>query len=373
MIFQAPNPVTALPALAFLVALSAMLGWVSPFVIAGITPLFLLAAVFEPQVALEERLQKILITLTVIPLGLAGFLAPFRATATVVHEFWPAFRPDLFFRLVQRPEIAAWFDLLVGACGVFMALGGGTVSVLSLSEQARQVKNLPRSTARGAALGLAEFRGVARPIEEKDLRETQLKRRRGEALRGRVGVSNETILFSARTIGGDLREEEWNRFYLEDDTGRIVVDPKGAEFWEGHGSPFWESPRKILLTRARQTDTKAASAGVSARFLLPGEPVYLIGSVEVDRAAPKGSQDTARLVVRPSTDFKRTPFWKRLLLREGSFVRGSEYRHIFFLADSPESSAYDILRKSLRQVWLFGAIWLGSSLGLVWLALRRAL
>jgi hypothetical protein len=43
-----------------------------------------------------------------------------------------------------------------------------------------------------------------------------------------------------------------SRFYPEDESGRILVDPQGAEFWDGSGNFLWNPTRTDL------TEIKAA-------------------------------------------------------------------------------------------------------------------
>ena len=370
-----PNPLLAPFSLALGLAAAALLGWVSPALIGGLGSMILLVVVFEPGASVMEKLQKVLMALTVIPFVMAGLLAPFRAVTVGADRIWPAIRADFLFQALGDPGIANGFDLVVGGCGVLLAFAGGLSSFLAFSRQMRQVENLPRSSARSAALGLSEFRGVARAIPERDLRETQV-RRRGGSLRAEIETGEEPILLSIEgreSRGGIVEERVWNRFHLEDRTGRILVDPKGAEFWSGIGAPWWEGVRKILLVRRHQVEAKRSIAGFSARCLLPGDPIYVIGSVEIDRTAAKDAADAQRLVVRPSSEFRRASLWKRLLLKAPLITRGSDYRHVFLLTDKPEARALDILRASRGQAATMAGIWLAGSLALAWMALRRVL
>ncbi len=91
----------------------------------------------------------------------------------------------------------------------------------------RKIMNLPTSTVRAAAMGLAEFKGNAKAITPA----RSMFSKAGCAycaLNVRVGEGSRH-----RQYAQVYEMKSGSRFYLEDDTGRILVDPKGGHFSGG--------------------------------------------------------------------------------------------------------------------------------------------
>ena len=82
---------------------------------------------------------------------------------------------------------------------------------------------------------------------------------------------------------------------------------------------------------------------------MPGDPVYLIGSVEVNEQAPPDATGSDRLVVRPSPRLYQTNFLRRLIMGSDKWLPGKDIRDIFLLADIDEFGASTILRKGIKQ------------------------
>jgi len=153
-----------------------------------------------------------------------------------------------------------------------------------------------------------------------------------------------------------------NVFYLEDETGRIQVESKDAEFWDGD-IRFLEPIRYILLTQHVERDQ-----GGVVRRLMPGDAVYVIGSVEENRGVGRDAGGADRLVLRPSSEWVRPNLLQRLLPTTESKVPGSDIHHVFFLSDSSERSAAIVMRETIRRTWEFALVWAVMSAGLLWVA-----
>jgi HEAT repeat protein len=151
-------------------------------------------------------------------------------------------------------------------------------------------------------------------------------------------------------------------FYLEDGTGRIRVDPRKAQIRPGWHANFWEAAYQswVLLTR-RVT----RSGGTETRTLLPGDPVYVIGTVEVNEEAPPDATDAARLVVRPSS--RRVPAgWLRRLLSGVKEAPPQDIHDVFLVADTAEVNVPWVILKGAWQVALYTVVYLVSCGWLVW-------
>lgn len=341
----------------FLVLVVAAGGILLPVVLLLFGALLPLALLVSPTDVVERRgrLHLLQATITLVFM-VAAVCAPLRAAATAVGLYWGAFPADFFLErlLPLGPRAIAWFDLAVAACGGLLAGIGGPWSIGRLWRQARQVENLPTSKARSAAAGLAEFKGIAR-----------------EATPPRVEVEDsdpsfwrlslgDTILFNgeARDDGRAATRRKWSAFHLEDETGRILVDPRGAEFWDGQGGLFFESIRKIHLPPRIASESNPFIVSAELRA---GDPVYLLGSVEVNPDAAPDAADSDRLVVRPRP--KPRGFLERVLLFEDA-LPGAETEHVFFLSSKTEAEVAEVFRRGLRQtvfmvfVWLVASSWL---------------
>jgi hypothetical protein len=199
--------------------------------------------------------------------------------------------------------------------------------------QLNQLRNLPTSKAGSAALGLAEFSGTARSTNP------------GEP----VLISSTVIRYEDETPSTVL--DNLRSFYLEDDTGRILVDPSGAHvrsrWWK---LQFSTQICDIVLRRNVEKSGDLLS-------LKDGDPVYVIGSVEINNASPAGAAGSEALVLHRRKRPVEGSFWKYLL---GS-GRHDNY-DIFFLSDSSEESAEEQIRTGLKWTWFLSSAWIFFSL-----------
>jgi hypothetical protein len=185
------------------------------------------------------------------------------------------------------------------------------------------------------------------------------------------GIPEERILQAEeRWTGNAIGYRSLRRtFYLEDRTGRILVDPLNVEFWKGNGSPYFEPLRKIHLTR-RIERRFLNPLPEETRWLEDGDPVTVIGSVEVNPDAPAEAVDAERLVVRPSTELLRPGLIERFVLPGfigKEFVPGRKYHHLFFLSDAAEDDLTAITKKAEQRARFWTLAWIALSL---WCAMQ---
>ena len=251
-----------------------------------------------------------------------------------------------------------FLDAWIGICGVILGIFVGLKLWDKGLKLRTQLENLPTSTVHGAAVGLAEFKGVARSLKNSSHRQAQTG---GGEISTDQGFLNKPILFERIDPGsrGETTIDTHNSpFFLEDETGRILVDPQGAEFWDGSGNFLWSPIRSIYLERRFTVDAR----NIHTRMLLPEDPIYLIGNVEENPDAPRDARDEARLVVRPSWNLVASGFLQRLLFGEGERTKGSDIQHVFFLTDLAEFKADEILTRGMNHVWIWMLIWVLLSL-----------
>ena len=215
------------------------------------------------------------------------------------------------------------------------------------------------------AIGLSELRGIAQPREGEA---EDGKGITGNDKRVHDGDSDNSIpilLHTSHDDEGKVRGKTiCSRFYLEDDTGRILVDPRGVEFWDGSGSFLWSPIRSIYLEKHYSEEIMPWR---STSILLPGDSVYVIGNVEENRDASPYASDSDRLVIRPASGLENTSLFKRLLFGEKTKKKGSDIYHVFFLTDVTELSAAELLSRGLRTVWIWMLLWVALSLTLIFL------
>ena len=315
------------------------------------------------------RLGRFLGTAVLAPIVVAGVGAPFRLASALALRWLPPW-PVLVD--LGGPGLVAYprFDFAVGICGILLAGVGGILEIRRLGTIRKALENLPRSKARSAALGLAEFRGVVRPLPNPSGAEREVIDRGHAAALG--APPPQAVLYSAAAAVGNAARHLWSQFHLEDETGRILVDPRGAEFWDGSGSMLAGRLFRICLPVTTEMGSLPGAGGrpfqvpVTVQALAEGDRAYLIGSVETNRHAPPGATGSGRLVVRPSRELREARGFEWLLRGLGARVRRSGDWHLFFLAaEADEGRILGFLGTAARWSAIAAAAWASLSLGLV--------
>lgn len=339
---------------AVLVVAAGMFAFFLPFFYAALALLFPVAVMFAPsgREPRREQVVKGLKALVLMPVVFAAIAVPFRLLAHGMRFVCPAIPLD-FFSIPSKYDshqtlfrLFPAFDGWLGGCGLALFAVGAFVSWFRNLRVTHQIGNLATSKVHSAAVGLAEFHGAAHRID---------------------GASDKPILLSYKPYSSKTgtKRRVLDPFYLEDETGRIRVDPGGAEFDDGTRIRFLDPIRFVCLTRRVERD----QTGVERR-LMPGDPVYLIGNVEMNREASPDAADADRLVVRPSTDWVKPNLLQRLEPGVKDKVPGGDSQHVFFLSDTEEQTAGKMMRETLWKTWQFVAIWGAMSAGLLWIAWR---
>ena len=284
----------------------------------------------------------------VSPLLAIAVFAPFRGIFSgVIH----------FFRLENAwdrnfPTGDFLFDPFFGLCGLVLGIAVGTIVWTRGLRLRSQLANLPTSTVGSVAIGLAELKGVARSLTDAS------KKENGTAGSAAPVLSNTFYLVDGKVKGKSI----CSPFYLEDETGKILVDPTGVEFWDGSGNFLWSPIRSIYLEKRY---TEEILPWKSTALLLSGDPVYVIGYVEENMEAAPEAPDSERLVIKPSAALEKTSIFKRLLLGEKNMEMGSDIYHVFFLTDVTERDAAELLFQSLKKLWILIFVWMVLSLSLL--------
>jgi hypothetical protein len=205
----------------------------------------------------------------------------------------------------------AWLCVAAGATGFAANCAYAVLDVPWRLKQMRLIRALPRSRVRSAAAGLAEFEGIAR------------------------GVS-----YAPRD-----GQPEMQPFRLEDETGQILVDPRGVVV-----RPWGASGAALQVNEVEDG-------------IRDGDRVYVIGHVQPRLDEPARASWREGLVVRPLRQSLVTSPVATLFLDEGLADRQTP--NIFIVDKGRERDVTLRLRTTLWDFCVVGAVYLGASLWLV--------
>ena len=237
------------------------------------------------------------------------------------------------------------FDTIVGACGVLYGLIAFTLEGFWRFRQWQQVRLQATSSVNGAAIGLCELTGTARAIDAEG----------GPVIiRGRFG------LFEGGQGQPLVVELAPRKFYLEDRSGRILVDPVHASVTGRRplvgvlGSFLGKRQVELALTR----HVKRTLWPNREYELRDGDQVYLIGSVEEREDAVPDATGPDRLVVRPSREGRRDDNLLEQFLFPFSRKPRRHDQDIFFLSDTSEAKARRLVVGGMFRQLLLAIVWI---------------
>ena len=130
--------------------------------------LILLVFISDDKFRTRKQLLNIPRCIILGPLLVAGICAPVHAIFVTIH-----FRSPIIVDFC--PWVLPWYDIGIGAAGTILGIFGGFIFVFQALRQSRLIENLPTSKARSAALGPAEFQGIAMPVENRNLFKEEVK------------------------------------------------------------------------------------------------------------------------------------------------------------------------------------------------------
>ena len=265
-----------------------------------------------------KYLPKLFLALFVVPVLIMAFAAPLRAIFLAVLSFFPealaAF--DEIHAFIYRPlvpvfgELAPyWFDLYWGIVSVLTIFLFALCDSIRRNKLSRLVAILPTAKIRSVAIGLAELKGKAVPLAGNSANKPIMR------------------LWLESTDDGVSTQRHIDPFYLEDGTGRILVDPRGASI-NYEGSYFGISLHQAILRKFSNPREFPESR------LMPGDTVYLAGSVQINRERDEQIPD--EVVVKP---------------RKSSWLSMNFY-DLFFISNISEEALVAGFQKSIKRGWL---------------------
>jgi hypothetical protein len=305
-----------------------MLGLLIPFFF--VVWLIALPLVFASE-ALQDaikvsRLGYVMWALWWPALILSAFVPTFALTlAAVLYLDAQAASPQQALAAFGLPlPETALLCVVAGILGVSVTLVFAFIDIPWRLKQIRQVRTLPRSRARSAAVGLGEFEGIARA----------------------AGADRDITKSGAKTA---------LPFYLDDGSGRILVDPQGA------------AVRERMLAGASMQLNEIEEG------IRDGDRVYVIGNVQTRDSIAHDALESERLVIKPLKQRLVASPVGRLLFPERHQPADRDAPNIFIVDKGSEHGVTLRLRLVLWDYCVYAAIYLAASFWLVqaawpWLA-----
>jgi len=211
------------------------------------------------------------------------------------------------------PNAAAGFGI-IGLCGLGLIYDGVTRHLF-----VQRINNLPTSKAEGAAVGLIELSGKARCHDPTSSPVSKVKCAYYKLIAEYYSPSKYS---DWKPIWFD---ESSGQFYLEDETGKILVDSKGVDLdtpndriYEGYISGKGEfgvahepmPPEALGFINGLDPDTKAdfmahqhQKVRIMEYYIADGDPLFVLGSAEPQDGSAGGAGVGYRnLVVKKGSD-----------------------------------------------------------------------
>jgi hypothetical protein len=262
-------------------------------------------------------LGDIAVAALVVPLAIMAFAAPLRVLLLAPLSFFPAqiakfnelhgFIYDLFI-----PTFGAlfpyWLDVYWGVLSLLTIFLIALCDSIRRNRLTRQIEVLPTAKVRSVAVGLAELKGKAVP------------------LKGRPAGAPIMRSWIDSTDDGMIARSHIDPFYLDDGSGRILVDPTGASI---------SSEREFFGIKLHQAILTPFSkgSGFPEERLMPGDTVYVVGNVQIN--PHPGSYENDEVVVKP---------------RKSSWL-SMKFYDLFFISNISEAALLAGLRTSVKRGW----------------------
>lgn len=201
---------------------------------------------------------------------------------TVVSRLWLAGWLAAWVVAIERaalpPDLLSWGSLLFGASGVIVGLLVFRRG-FSLLRRKRWLEDTPVSKIRGAAIGPVKVVGRATspytlisPLAGVDCCYYQASAWNGRNRRNEDEIESRAV----ETIYAPL--------FIEDETGRLMIDPSGAQLDLGYeydevigGASMSEAARRFLR---RHGLSDVGETSVTESVIKPGDPLLVVGTLE---------------------------------------------------------------------------------------------
>lgn len=191
-------------------------------------------------------------------------------------------------------------------------LGAGIVLFpygLLLLTYKRMVENTPTSKVRSMAMGIAEISGQARQYYDLKTSHSGTRcvyfrcryfRRKGARFTGRAAFlrhmarNSETWVLEREVSSGRLP------FYIEDETGRVLVKPEGALFHITKHTQQFSGTFGMWMSEAKRSDSK-----VHEDLIAEGARIYVLGKARPEKIGDSVSEKISKHLQALKKDEKR--------------------------------------------------------------------
>ncbi len=318
--------------LVLLVLLAPLLVWLAPLLLlfllwpalVALNPLQALPAGMTRMGVWRDVLRLLLFCIPLLGLLRAASLLPWMAWPEIIGFTNRILLPGV---IQFGPAFVPWFDLCLGLLGFVVALGFALQDLAWRVLGQRRVARLPRTRVADLQPGLVQLQGRARSLYDE----------------------HSDILYYLPAVGpGSEARAQHNSFYLEDDSGRVMVDTSGACFSDlqaergEHGgvSDYLRGVAGILDTRCSEIvlpgNERVASDGRFEWSLRSGDPVYLVG---VAQLRFHGDAEERELVIRPRGQ-----------------LFGNHFHQVFFLTNGKPRLPKNYFRHGLAYSGVYAAV-----------------
>ena len=147
----------------------------------------------------------------------------------------------------------------------------------------RLIQNIPTSKIRSLAIGLVEIKGKVKCI--KPLNSHQKKKAVGYYELEEIVTKGKNTWLTTKF--------KWNQFYLEDKTGKVLIDPKEVDFWYETHPTSPENIKRTWIDRFHAIGFKNKKKQV---LICEGDELYILGEAKRKRDA-KSDVNHENLVV----------------------------------------------------------------------------
>lgn len=176
---------------------------------------------------------------------LLGFQVAFGRTAEIIVSILMVLTIGTFYLASKADSPFLWFVTMVKGGLLLFVIGFASIRV------ARLVEDIPTSKIRSIAMGLVEIKGkIGKPF--KDYAISPLKKKKC------VWYVLEKYRRSGKTGYWDVIEKFFQPFFVQDETGSVLVDSAGAAVDVPYAYNSWRELRE--------------------RVLIPGQELYILGT-----------------------------------------------------------------------------------------------
>ncbi|GJM06208.1 MAG: hypothetical protein DHS20C09_22040 [marine bacterium B5-7] len=276
----------------------------------------------QPYNGLEDVKELI-----VVSIGMLAVVAFLRSAAIILYQYYPE-----ALMMIDAPLIItldffgfkslAVYDYYIGVFGILVFIIIACEDTFWRIAQHRNIHTMPFSKARSIAMGMVKIKGVVKPLEK---------------YRDKI-----SLLQHCKSNESDKSNYEFRLpFFLEDETGKIMIDTEGANFatdtgvhgeQAGFGQYSSLLPHDYIGTILLPKHQKKRGVGSTTYSMQQGDPVYVLGIAQ--RREPDRDSN-ADVIIRPN---------------KGLF--GHKHHDVFFLTNGMYQQPEKYFYHGLWHAWI---------------------